>query len=249
MARKNDNAGGRIGGVSLASFLQMLEQETKTCTLVVEADGREGRLFLVEGTLIDADCEGVVGQEAVYKLLSWEDPSFRITEVEDRLQRITLPLAHILLQAATMLDEAQDEEEQDGDSGGRKTTSDPFSSPAVQNNPSLRRLLETIIAIPEVRHYYLLNRQGKVVVQSSQNKKMADLITYSVVSGIQMRKALQVKGPHRIQLDLDNGDMLLIFPGAGMIICLQLDGDASVSKVAATLRPALLQQATAPKDE
>jgi len=244
MARKDDNAGGRIGGVSLASFLQMLEQESKTCTLVVEVEDREGRLFFVEGTLIDAECDGLVGQDAVYQLLTWENPSFRVTEPEDRLQRITLPLAHILLQAATMQDEAQEADEQPKVRSPR-VASGPFNSPAVRNNPTLRRLLETIISIPEVRHYYLLNRQGKVIVQSSQNKKMADFITYSVVSGIQMRKALNVKGPHRIQQNMDNGDMLLIFPGAGMIIGLQLDGEASVSKITATLRPVLLRQPAA----
>jgi len=246
MAQKDDNSGGRIGGVSLASFLQMLEQESKTCTLVVEAEGQDGRLFFAEGDLIDAECEGLVGQEAVYQLLTWENPSFRVTDPEDRLQRITLPLAHILLQAATMQDEARDAEEESA-SVPRTGSGGPFNLPAVRNNPALKRLLQTIISIPEVHHYYLLNRQGKVIVQSSQNKKMADFITYSVVSGIQMRKALHVKGPHRIQLDMDNGDMLLIFPGAGMIIGLQLDGEASVSKITATLRPVLLRQNTAPQ--
>ncbi len=243
MGQKNDNTDGRIGGVSLASFLQMLEQESKTCTLIVESAGREGRLFFVAGELIDADCEGVVGQDAVYQLLAWENPSFRVTEAEDRLQRITLPLAHILLQAATMQDEAREREDREQPPGGVDPTG-PFSSPAVRNNPALRSLLRTIISIPEVHHYYLLNRQGKVILQSSQNKKMADFITYSVVSGIQMRKALHVKGPHRIQLDLENDEMLLVFPGAGMIIGLQLDGEASVSDITATLRPLLIRLAS-----
>jgi len=244
MGQRNDNSGGRIGGVSLASFLQMLEQESKTCTLVVESDEREGRLFFLEGALIDADCDGIVGQEAVYQLLTWDNPSFRVTEAEDRLQRITLPLAHILLQAATMQDEAREEGEQQAQprEGRTGAAGGPFDAPVVRNNPALRRLIETIISIPEVHHYYLLNRQGKVIVQSSQNKKMADFITYSVVSGIQMRKALHVKGPHRIQLDLENGEMLLVFPGAGMIIGLQLDGEASISKITATLRPVLIRQ-------
>ena len=242
MEQRNDNSGGRIGGVSLASFLQMLEQESKTCTLVVESDEREGRLFFLEGALIDADCDGIVGQEAVYRLLTWESPSFRVTEAEDRLQRITLPLAHILLQAATMQDEAREGEQQAQVREGRAGAAGPFNTPAVRNNPALHRLLQTIISIPEVHHYYLLNRQGKVIVQSSQNKKMADFITYSVVSGIQMRKALHVKGPHRIQLDLENGEMLLVFPGAGMIIGLQLDGEASVAEITATLRPVLIRQ-------
>ena len=244
MGQNNDNAGGRIGGVSLASFLQMLEQERKTCTLVVESDDRSGRLYFNEGDLIDAECGDDVGQEAVYSLLTWQGPSFRVTEGEDRLQRITLPLAHILLQAATRQDELQAEEEQDKnkDSNKDSTVSGPLEPPAVRNNPALRRLVETIISIPEVRHYYLLNRQGKMITQSSKNTKIPDFITYSVVSGIQIRKAMQVKGPHRIQLNLENGDMLLVFPGAGMIIGLQLDGKASVSDVTAKLRPVLARQ-------
>ena len=248
MGQNNDNTGGRIGGVSLASFLQMLEQERKTCTLVVESDDRSGRLYFNEGDLIDAECGEDVGQEAVYSLLTWQGPSFRVTEGEDRLQRITLPLAHILLQAATRQDELQaeggDKQAEEGGKDQEPTVSGPLDPPAVRNNPALRRLVETIISIPEVRHYYLLNRQGKMIAQSSKNTKIPDFITYSVVSGIQIRKALQVKGPHRIQLNLENGDMLLVFPGAGMIIGLQLDGKASVSSVTAKLRPVLGRQSS-----
>jgi len=241
MGQSNDNAGGRIGGVSLASFLQMLEQERKTCTLVVESEDRSGRLYFNEGDLIDAECGDEVGQEAVYTLLTWQGPSFRVTEGEDRLQRITLPLAHILLQAATRQDELQADKEREVQA---PTLTSPLESQAVRDNPSLRRLVETILSIPEVRHFYLLNRQGKMITQSSKNTKIPDFITYSVVSGIQIRKALQVKGPHRIQLNLENGDMLLVFPGAGMIIGLQLSGKASVSTVTAKLRPVLTRQAS-----
>jgi len=241
MGQSNDNAGGRIGGVSLASFLQMLEQERKTCTLVVESEDRSGRLYFNEGDLIDAECGDEVGQEAVYTLLTWQGPSFRVTEGEDRLQRITLPLAHILLQAATRQDELQADKEREVQA---PVLTNPLETPAVRNNPSLRRLVETILSIPEVRHFYLLNRQGKMITQSSKNTKIPDFITYSVVSGIQIRKALQVKGPHRIQLNLENGDMLLVFPGAGMIIGLQLSGKASVSTVTAKLRPVLTRQAS-----
>ena len=239
MGQSNDNAGGTIGGVSLASFLQMLEQERKTCILVVESEDRSGRLYFNEGDLIDAECGEDIGQEAVYNLLTWQGPSFRVTEAEDRLQRITLPLAHILLQAATRQDELQADKEREVQA---PTSVSPLETPAVRNNPALRRLVETIISIPEVRHYYLLNRQGKMITQSSKNTKMPDFITYSVVSGIQIRKALQVKGPHRIQLNLESGDMLLVFPGAGMIIGLHLSGKASVSSVTAKLRPVLTRQ-------
>ncbi len=232
--------GGQIGGVSLASFLQMLEQERKSCTLVVNCDDRSGCFYFDGGVLIDACCDDQVGEEAAFTLLSWSDTSFSVTDPEDRLQRIRQPLAHLLLTAATRHDERRYEEQQ------RQGTLQPGSREEqreirvdVQGNPALRLLVETIVAMPSVKHYYLLNRQGKVITQSSKNRKVGDFITYCVVSGIQMRKVLEVKGPHRIHLVLDNGDSMLIVPGAGMIIGLLLEENASISDVTTRLRQAL----------
>ncbi len=233
---EQETESGHIGGVSLASFLQMLEQERKSCTLIVQSNGESGSLFFSEGELVDARCGDETGTEAVYRLLSWHNPSFRVTEAEDRLRRINQPLAHLLLNAATRQDE-QRAAAGKTESGRRET--DPLEVPEVKNNPVLQKLIETIVAIGEVKHYYLLSRQGKVIVQSSKNNRIPDFITYCVVSGIQMRKVLDAKGPHRIRLVLENGDMLLILPGAGMIIGLQLDQSASVSDITARLRPAL----------
>jgi hypothetical protein len=69
--------------------------------------------------------------------------------------------------------------------------------------------------------------------------KLGDFITYCIVSGIQMRKALDAKGPSRIQLVMESGETLLIVPGAGMIIGLLLDEHAEVNDVADLLRPVL----------
>lgn len=229
---------GHIGGVSLASFLQMLEQERKSCTLIVESGGESGYFYFEDGALIDAQYSDLAGQEAVYSLLTWKNPSFHVSEPEDRLQRITQPLAHLLLNAATRQDELKHEEQENGGLSGNS----PHAAPGVKNNPALQRLIDTIVSIAEVKHFYLLSRQGKVIVQSSKNSKIADFITYCVVSGIQMRKALDAKGPHRIQLVLENSEALLILPGAGMIIGLQIQQDASVSEILTKLRPALSNQ-------
>jgi hypothetical protein len=229
----NEQADGHIGGVSLASFLQMLEQERKSCTLQVASGKVSGSFYFEEGELIDAECEDVVGQEAVYILLALDNPTFKVTDVEDRLHRITQPLAHLLLNAATRIDEEKHE------SGTRKVAANQGGSVSAQANPALKRLIETIVDIAGVKHYYLLNRQGKMITQSSKNQKIGDFITYCIVSGIQIRKSLEAKGPHRIKLVMENGDILLVLPGAGMIIGLLLDEHASIPDVTARLRPAL----------
>ncbi len=238
MGQTGKRESGQLGGVSLASFLQMLEQEKKSCTLVVESDGKSGSFYFDEGELIDAEYDGEAGQEVVYTLLTWKNPSFSVSEPEDRIRRINQPLAHLLLNAATR----QDEREYEGKKDESRPVNNPMEAPGVKNNPALQRLVETIVSIAEVKHYYLLSRQGKMIVQSSKNNKIPDFITYCVVSGIQMRKALDAKGPHRIRLVLANGEVLLILPGAGMIIGLQLIRNASVSEITARLRPALSSQ-------
>lgn len=236
MAQKNEGQeGGMFSGVSLPSFLQMLEQERKTCTLKVHSEGREGSFYFDGGELIDAQYGDKVGESAVYSILSWNHPAFNVTNAEDRMHRIRLPLAHILLDFAKRKDEEGEGEE----AVSIREESGPQVNTSMPRDPVGRRLVETITSIAGVKHYYLLNRQGQVITQSSKTLKLGDFITYCIVSGIQMRKLLNAKGPHRIQLVLENGETLLIIPGAGMIIGLLLEEFSSVNEIADRLRSAL----------
>jgi hypothetical protein len=78
-----------------------------------------------------------------------------------------------------------------------------------------------------------------MITQSSQNWKMGDFIAYCLVTGSQIRKNLNAKGPSRILLSLKTGHSLLIFSGAGMIIGLQLNHNVSADNVLEQLKPAL----------
>jgi hypothetical protein len=235
--------GGLIGGVSLSSFLQMLEQERKSCTLVVSSGDLEGSFFFEDGTLVDSQAGEEVGQGAAYTILSWANPSFRVTNAADRMRRIHLPLAHILLDSAKQQDEegrdTEDGAEEESDSGSPVV---PEPAGADHIDPAIRRIVQSVTSIAGIKHYFLLNRRGKMITQSSRQRKMGDFITYCIVSGIQMRKVLDVKGPNRIHLVLESGETLLIVPGAGVIIGLLLDENASVDEVSDKLGPALRDQ-------
>ncbi len=228
--------GGRIEGVSLASFLQLLEQERKSCTLIVSSGDQEGRFYFEEGVLVDARSSGESGQEAASAILSWPSPSFSVARAEeDRMHRINLPLAHILLAAAKIDDECQADPLKMEKPSPKKCA----AGAGFYDDPAVERLVQTILSAPGVHHYFILDRHGKVVTQSSRQLKLADFITYCIVSGIQMRNRLKVKGPNRIHLVLDNGESLLIMPGAGMIIGLLLDESSSVGDIEDQLRPVL----------
>jgi len=231
MRQKGIPGSGHIGGVSLSSFLQMLEQERKSCTLVVSSGGRQGSFYFDDGILVDAQFGNEVGQDAAYKILLWDNPDLSVTHPEDRMRRIHLPLAHILLDSAKQKDEKDPESDESPDPESASESFLADSAEPEHNDPAIRRFIQAITPIAGIKHYFLLNRQGKMMTQSSRKLKIGDFIAYCIVSGIQMRKVLDVKGPSRIQLVLENDETILIVPGAGMIIGLLIDEFTSVNEI------------------
>lgn len=221
-----------IDGISLASFLQLLEHERKSCTLVVTQGEQSGRIYFQDGNLVQAQCKELQGLDAAYCILSWEDATFYLTKPQAQDQIINQPLAHILLTASTKNDE-------------RKAVH-PSPQPVVPQQAKAKAqslgvadLTRKLLSIEGVQACYLLNRQGRLVSQSGQNQKMADFIAYCVVSGIQMREALGSTSLHNIRIRLADESLLLIVPASGAIIGLILTSDADVADVYPKLRKAL----------
>ncbi len=98
---------GAIFGVTLASFLQLVEVERKSCTLRVVADGEVGYLFFVEGALIDAEIGDETGLKAANRIVVMNRPEIQITpQTGTRRNVINLPLSNLLLEAFRLKDEA-----------------------------------------------------------------------------------------------------------------------------------------------
>jgi CheY-like chemotaxis protein len=99
-------AGGHLQGITLASFLQLLEIERKTCTLRVTSGDRSGLLCFQDGELIHAETGEVSGPPAVYLLESWKAPEIEIDNVcRARKRTVDMPLAQLLLEGARLADE------------------------------------------------------------------------------------------------------------------------------------------------
>lgn len=225
MQKKDSNF---VSGLPLTAFLQMLEQEQQTCSLFVSSEGRSGILFIKEGELIDAVADDVIGIEAANIILSWKDSTIEMTDSEERVRNINTPLTHIILQAAVKQDEAlYNPPQQSAESKAESATS------------RISRLVEKFKSIAGIREYYLLNLQGEMIIQSSQNWKMGDFIAYCIVTGSQIRKNLNTKGPSRILLTLKTGQNLMIFSGAGMIIGLLLNQNVSADNILEQLKSVL----------
>jgi CheY-like chemotaxis protein len=103
---------GRVENISLASFLQLLEIERKTCTLSVTAGERTGTLSFRGGKLVGAETGGVTGPEAAFEIIGWEHADIEIHE-GCLVNGPPLPggLAYLLMEAMRRKDEAEQEAE------------------------------------------------------------------------------------------------------------------------------------------
>jgi CheY-like chemotaxis protein len=72
-----------VRGISLASLLQVIQMERKTCTLSVSGGGGYGQLCLRDGELVHAQAGRTTGREALFTILGWPSPVFTI---EDRCE-------------------------------------------------------------------------------------------------------------------------------------------------------------------
>jgi CheY-like chemotaxis protein len=103
---------GRVENISLASFLQLLEMERKTCTLSVRSShpesGREGRLYFRAGRLVGAATEGTTGREAALEIVTWEHVDIEIADGCSAVEpEIGSGLSFLLMEGMRLKDERE----------------------------------------------------------------------------------------------------------------------------------------------
>jgi CheY-like chemotaxis protein len=128
---------GRIMGITLFGFLQLLEVERKTGLIVVSSAGEEGRLYFDRGALVHGETRRLRGVAAVHEIVGWPDPKLEIFYKRTSRERtIEEPLQHLLMEAARLLDErgrSPGGAEDDAGSDGR-ATEDAATSSVVRSN-------------------------------------------------------------------------------------------------------------------
>ncbi len=99
---------GRVENITLPSFLQLLELERKTCTLVIRSLGRAGRLFFRGGRLVGAETGDLSGQTAALEIVTWEDADIEISDVCPPVEpEIEAGLSFLLMEGMRLQDERE----------------------------------------------------------------------------------------------------------------------------------------------
>lgn len=107
---EHDLTGGTLTGISMPSFLQLIEMEQNTCLMEVKtAGGEKGMLYFNNGVLYDAVFGDQTAQEAVYCMLMLDDIkiSFRTLPSKKIKQKIKTPLMKLLIEGARRKDEKE----------------------------------------------------------------------------------------------------------------------------------------------
>lgn len=169
---------GRVENISLASFLQLLEIERKTCTLSVSAQGRQGQLYFRQGKLVGAETGDLYGQDAALEIVAWEHADIEISDVCP-VNGPPLPggLAFLLMEAMRLKDESEEAERSEEDEiEALLAAPRPAAVAAPEADPTaeLREILERGRSVDgAVATLLVETRTGTVVVAISS--KLLDL--------------------------------------------------------------------------
>jgi CheY-like chemotaxis protein len=123
-------ASGSFRGITLFSFLQLIELEKKSCTVVVESGSKIGALYFSSGKFVGAEMGDLEDEAAAYEILSWEDPKIKLgTPPKKSVQRVSIRITDLLLEVAKLRDESQ--------RLGEESTSDDISLEDITNQMHL----------------------------------------------------------------------------------------------------------------
>ena len=221
---------GSINGISIASFLQMLEQERHTCRVQVHAEEKSGILFFEYGNLIDASYEHEKGIDAAYTIISLVNPSIALGDPVSREKTIDHPLGYILLNAARQHDEQM------------RTAIKPlvtYVSNSAKNTPDYQNTIDALTAIDGIDHFYILDNTCKIVAYSAPSPTLCELIIYCIVTSNDLKKWLNTKSPRLIHMHMKDGNSLLILPKSGKILGMVLDSHSTATEISEQIDEAL----------
>ena len=94
-----------ISGFVLANFLQLINLEQKTCTLKVKIKNKVGYLHFTQGELVNAETDGMDGEKAATRIISWKNVQTEVQDSSHTEKNIHKPLMHILLNSTRHADE------------------------------------------------------------------------------------------------------------------------------------------------
>ena len=133
-----------IRGINMAAFLQLVQLEKKTCTLKIKSGAETGYLYIDQGNLMTAETGSLVGEEAAFKIVCWQNPEIEMEAVcRKKEQQINLSIEMLLLEAFRLEDEQKEAARQGQPAaGGQNGAAEPAAEAAAEPESDVFQLLK-----------------------------------------------------------------------------------------------------------
>lgn len=260
---------GYITGVSLSSFLQLIEIDKKTCTLTIHAGSKSGILYFRDGNLLDANFRDLSGLDAAYTIVSWKNVEIEIeSSCLATEQNIEKPLGFILLEGSRRKDEgsttaglysnfAKPEDLESlnmGDldldlsakSASRQTAATgqdnnkQTPSEDTTTNPGVTQFINLLNSFPEINGAIISTMEGTILHQDGQSTgNTGSFVAYVAAATKQIGSTIGASGCQYAIFTLSNDSRLLILYGKDVVVGLNLDSTIVPEPIADGLRPVL----------
>lgn len=111
----NSNNRGKLSGISLSSFMQLIQSEEKSCLIEIRANKKNGQIFFHKGELVNAIYDGLKGEQAIFKMLEFKEVQIGLKKLPKKniKRRITKKLMPILLESMQRIDERKKSQNSD----------------------------------------------------------------------------------------------------------------------------------------
>lgn len=258
---------GYITGVSLSSFLQLLELDKKSCTLTINAGNKSGSMYFRDGVLLDSTHANISGSEAAYEIVSWKNVEISIDNKCSVTEGvITESLGFILLEGSRRKDEndaasssptssitnsmgsldALNMEDLDLDFHETPPATDskppptPVQSTVVADNPMLAQFITMLSSFSEIESATISDKNGNTLHQAGKgNENIANFITYVAVAAEQIEVAIGASGRQYSIFTLTDSSKLIVLCGQDIIVGLSVGRAVFPASIADGLRPIL----------
>mgnify|MGYP000971731800 CR=1 FL=1 len=78
--RRSPGFTGLIRNLKILDILQLNHLIRQTGLLKIQCDGRDGKVYFVDGEIVHAEARNCFGEDAVYQIMSWESGSFEMLD-------------------------------------------------------------------------------------------------------------------------------------------------------------------------
>jgi predicted regulator of Ras-like GTPase activity (Roadblock/LC7/MglB family)/DNA-binding response OmpR family regulator len=252
---------GYIQGITLATFLQLVEMEKKTCTLKIRSKGKTGYLYFSEGELMAADNGTDRNERAAYDIVCWDDAEIEIRNVCREKKSIHKTLGHILMEGFRIKDErgrsgrvdqkdesekmAKEVDDLEAFISHIETVNHSEGGHDVQTSkegkmPGLKEMLNEFAKLSGVKAVCLVGRDGFLLDSISQAGIDVEMMGAIASSGFgaaeSMGRQLGKGAMSMNMIEFESGPVMLTPVGVDAFIVVVADSDANLGMVRLKLK-------------